>query len=56
MVAVVGDEGTWDEPTDLFNDPDYLNQPGVVKQLLYRLYLPLANRRVRQLRHAAPSG
>ena len=54
MGAVVGDDGTWDEPAGFFNRPDYLNRPGVIKQGLYRLYLPLVNRRVRQLRESEP--
>lgn len=60
MGAVVGDDGTWDEPADFFNGPDYLNRPGVIKQALYRLYLPRVNRRVRRLRQSVlperPSG
>lgn len=55
MGAVVGDNGTWDEPADFFSGRDYLNRPGLIKQALYRLYLPLANRRIRQLRHAVLS-
>lgn len=50
MGAVVGDDGTWDEPADFFSRPGYLNRPSVFKQILYRLYLPQVNRRVRQLR------
>lgn len=50
MGAVVGDDGIWDEAADFFNGPDYLNRPGIIRQWLYRLYLPLVNRRVRKLR------
>jgi len=50
MGAVIGDQGTWEEPTYFFNGPNYLNRPGRIKQWLYRLYLPIANHRVRQLR------
>lgn len=50
MGAVVGDHGTWTKPADYLNGPDYLNRPGPVRQLLYRTYLPLVNRRVRTLR------
>ena len=50
MGAVVGDDGTWNDAADFFNGSRYLNRPGVIKQWLYRLYLPLANRRVRRLR------
>ena len=50
MGAVVGDHGTWTQPADYLDGPDYLNRPGPIRQLLYRSYAPLANRRVRRLR------
>ncbi len=50
MGAVVYDDGTCDEPADFFSGPYYLNRPGIIKRALYRLYLPLVNRRVRLLR------
>lgn len=55
MGAVVGDDGTWDEPAEFYNQPGYLNRPSVIKQLLYRLYLPVVNRRIRLLRQTKPS-
>lgn len=51
MGAVVGDHGTWTRPADYFDGPDYLNRPGPLRQLLYRTYLPIVNRRVRNLRN-----
>jgi len=56
MGAVVGDDGTTDQPAKFFDGPDYLNRPGPIKQLLYRLYLPLVNRRIRLLRKTEQSG
>jgi len=50
MAAVVGDQGTTEEPGAFFNSPAYLNRPGLIGRWLYRLYLPIANRRVRNLR------
>jgi len=53
MGAVVGDHGVWDTPADYLDSPEYLNRPSAIKQILYRLYVPLANRRVRRLRVSA---
>jgi len=50
MAAVIGDQGTWDEPADFYKSPDYLNSTGLIKRWLYKLYLPIANRRIRKLR------
>lgn len=55
MAAVVGDHGAWDEPAEFLTGPDYLNRPGRIKQWLYRLYVPLANRRIRKLRDGSSS-
>lgn len=55
MAAVVGDLGTWDEPLAFLRGPDYLNRPGLIRQWIYRCYLPLANRRVRKLREQEQS-
>ena len=52
MGAVVGDDGSWSEPAEFFQGPDYLNRPNVIERLLYRLYIPLVNRRVRRLRRS----
>lgn len=52
MAVVVGDQGTWDEPAEFYNGSDYLNRQGFIKRLLYRLYLPIANRRIQKLRES----
>ncbi len=54
MGAVIGDHGVWDRPADYFDSAEYLNRPSHVKQLLYRLYVPLANRRIHELRGNSP--
>lgn len=55
MAAVIGDHGIWEEPVEYLTGPDYLNRPGQIRQYLYRLYLPVANHRVRKLREASHS-
>jgi len=50
MAAVAGDHGVWDKPSEYFSSSDYLNRPGRIKNWLYRLYLHIANRRIRNLR------
>jgi len=52
MAAVTSDNGTSEQPAEFFKGPDYLNWAGIIRTLLYRLYLPLVNRRVRQLRQS----
>jgi len=52
MGAVSDDYGLWDDPAEFLYGPHYLNKTGPVRQMLYRLFLPLVNRRVRQLRLA----
>jgi len=52
MGAVSDDHGLWDEPAEFLYGPRYLNKTGPVRRVLYRLILPLVNRRVRQLRAA----
>jgi len=53
MAAVNNDQGTWEEAAVFFNGPKYLNSVGFFRQCLYRLYLPLANWRIRKLRATA---
>ncbi len=55
MGAVTGDDGIWDEPAAYLNGPDNLNRVGPVRQWMYRLLLPLINRRVRRLRERGKS-
>ena len=53
MAAVIGDQGIWDEPSEFFDGPNYLNRPSLIKQWLYRLYLPIVNRRIKDIRTSA---
>jgi transglutaminase-like putative cysteine protease len=52
MAAVIGDHGIWDEPAQYLNGSEYLNRVGPIRQWLYRLFLPMINRRVRRLRES----
>ena len=50
MGAVIGDHGIWTRPSEFLDSAEYLNRPSALKTWLYRLYLPIVNRRVRLLR------
>ena len=56
MDAVTGDHGTYDEPADYYRGPSYLNRPGTLTLLAYRLVVGLANRKVAAMRKECPSG
>ena len=49
MAAVTGDLGTWDDPTEFLSGPEYLNHPRI-RFWLYRLFIPVINRRIQRLR------
>jgi len=50
MDAVTGDHGTFDDPADYYRGPMYLNRPGPLTLLMYRVLVGLINRRVEGLR------
>jgi len=50
MDAVTGDHGTFADPADYYRGPMYLNRPGPLTLLMYRLLVGLINRRVEGLR------
>lgn len=56
MGAVTGDHGTYDEPADYYRSPKYLNRPGALTLLMYRLVVSLANRRVKRMRGQCQAG
>ena len=56
MDAVTGDHGIYDEPADYFRSPRYLNRPGTLTLLAYRLFVGVANRKVSEMRKQWPSG
>jgi hypothetical protein len=56
MGAVTGDHGTFDDPADYYRGPEYLNRPGVLALLMYRLVVGFANRRVERMRRHCRAG
>ena len=56
MDAVTGDHGTYEEPADYYRSSKYLNRPGALKLLIYRLTARLANNKVDRMRRDCLSG
>jgi hypothetical protein len=56
MDAVTGDHGIYDEPADYYRSPGYLNRPGALTLLMYRLVVSLANRKVKRMRKECRTG
>jgi len=50
MDAVTGDHGTFDDPADYYRVSMYLNRPGPLTLLMYRMLVGSINRRVEGLR------
>lgn len=53
MAAIGKDDGVWEEPSEFYAGPRYLNKVEPVRQWLYRLFLPVVNGRVARLRNQA---
>lgn len=56
MDAVTSDHGIYDEPADYYRSPRYLNRPGALTLLIYRLAAHLANNKVKRMRNECLSG
>ncbi len=55
MGAVTGDHGIYRDPADYYRGPLYLNRPGMLTLLLYRLVRGAANRKVARMREGCTS-
>jgi len=56
MDAVTGDHGVYEDPADYYRSPRYLNRPGMLTLLIYRLAVSLANKKVKRMRKDCLSG
>lgn len=56
MDAVTGDHGTFDDPADYYRGPRYLNRPGPLTLIIYRLVVRFANRKVAEMRSSSRVG
>ena len=50
MCAVTEDHGVWNDPVEYYQSNLYRNRTNVLEQFLYRLFIPLVNKRIQKIR------
>jgi len=54
MDAVTSDHGIYDDPADYYRSSKYLNRPGFLTLLMYRLIIGVVNRKIAKMRKECP--